>query len=89
MGEFPQWAPRSISLTPTCWALPGGRAVSVCRNHPGGVGGLLEQVLWGQRGEARAVDLAKAIPSAGTTRTKAFPWAHSFELQQEAIRKNN
>ena len=33
--------------------------------------------------------LGQAIPSTGTTRTKAFPWAHRFKLQQEAIRENN
>lgn len=32
---------------------------------------------------------ASRVGNSGTTRTKAFLWAHSFNLQQEAIRKNN
>lgn len=37
----------------------------------------------------RVSRLGNAELHTGTTRTKAFLWAHSFNLQQEAIRKNN
>lgn len=84
-----------MNSAPTCWALP----VGICRNRPrsggwvGGwswTGGPVASAVGPERGERPVPEEpGKAIPSTGTTKTKAFPWAHSFKLQQEAIRKNN
>lgn len=80
--------PHLVYSTATRWALPVGQAVSMCSNYPGGGGGgSWTGWAWskccGARGEQPG---PFPVPGPGT---KALPWAHSFKLQPEAIRKNN
>lgn len=75
-----------VNWMPTCG--PGSKHLQEPPPPPP-AGMVLGPVQWGQKGETPAVELGPTTPNSRSTPTKAFPWAHHFKLQQEAIRKNN